>query len=252
MQSGLRDKEWFADDRFWVDTYPFMFPEGSFEIGRQQASQLVRLLGLSEGRLLDLACGPGRHAVPIAQLPLSVVGVDLSTYLLAKARTYAEEAGARVSFLNQDIRAPLAQDGFDGAICMFNSFGLFDADADNRLVLKKVYASLRPGATFLLEVAGKEAVASQFSPMTARSFGEAGTVVQRQEVIDSWSRIRTEWTMIVGDAVTRAEYASWLFSGRELSEHLRAAGFKNVVLYGDLKGAPYAPPARSLIAKSTK
>jgi SAM-dependent methyltransferase len=73
------------------------------------------------GKLLDVACGTGRHALAFADLGYDVVAADLNEELLAVGR---EAAGGRVRFVEGDMRT-LELDGgpFDVVTCLFDSIG---------------------------------------------------------------------------------------------------------------------------------
>ena len=66
--------EWFEDDSFWEALYPVTFPPERFPLGEQEVEQVLRLVPLRGGTVLDLCCGPGRHAVPLARRGLEVAG----------------------------------------------------------------------------------------------------------------------------------------------------------------------------------
>ena len=80
-----------------------------------------------EGRILDLACGYGRIAVPLARRGFQVTGLDLSKPLLAIARERAAQAGVTVEWRRADMRdIPSEWSGqFDAVISIWNSFGYF-------------------------------------------------------------------------------------------------------------------------------
>ena len=77
---------WFEDESFWEKLDPFMFPDQRFEIADEQIEKLLGLVGFSGSTVLDLACGPGRHSIALAKQGLQVTGVDLSSFLLERAR----------------------------------------------------------------------------------------------------------------------------------------------------------------------
>jgi 2-polyprenyl-3-methyl-5-hydroxy-6-metoxy-1,4-benzoquinol methylase len=77
---------WFENESFWRDLYPFLFSEERFDAAEAQTEKIVRLVDFSGKSILDLACGPGRHAVAFAKQGYRVTGVDLSTFLLKKAK----------------------------------------------------------------------------------------------------------------------------------------------------------------------
>src|SRR4249920_963861 len=93
--------EWFEDESFWSDFYPMLFADERLRLGADEVAQVVRLVGLAapEGKaLLDLCCGPGRHAVPLAQRGMRVTGVDRTSLLLDRARERASVAAVDVEW----------------------------------------------------------------------------------------------------------------------------------------------------------
>ena len=84
---------WYEDEELWVDFACVMFPERR----EREATELVAtspLLKVARGtRVLDLACGPGVHVVPLAGHGAEVTGVDLSDAMLVRAREACERAG---------------------------------------------------------------------------------------------------------------------------------------------------------------
>src|SRR5689334_11290336 len=83
---------------------------------------------------------------------------------------------------------------------------------------------------------------------------EAGGVtrVERHEIVDDWTRIRSEWILIGETGVQKFRYSVRLYSGRELRDLLHAAGFEDVRLYVDLTGRSYGPSASRLVALARK
>jgi len=78
--------EWFENEEFWRELYPYMFPAERFLAAREQVDQILALSGSGRGKVLDLCCGPGRHAVEFAKHGFDVTGVDGSEFLLDRAR----------------------------------------------------------------------------------------------------------------------------------------------------------------------
>lgn len=74
--------------------------------------------------------------------------------------------------------------------------------------------------------------------------------VERHEIIDNWTRIKSEWILIRDSSVQLFEYCVRVYSGQELTDLLRDVGFGDVVLYGDLNGRSYGPRASRLIARA--
>jgi SAM-dependent methyltransferase len=104
-------------------------------------------------KILDLACGYGRHSLPLAENGYEVIGVDYSKYFLSLAKEKAKELKIKnVRFLRKDIRKINFKEEFDLVINMFTSFGYFDNNEDNIKVLKNVYESLKRGGYFILDL----------------------------------------------------------------------------------------------------
>ena len=75
-------KEWFDDDSFWIDQYSVMFSDQRFAEAGDQAEELIKLVNPQGCEVLDLGCGPGRFAIPLAQKGFHVTGVDRTAILL--------------------------------------------------------------------------------------------------------------------------------------------------------------------------
>ncbi len=249
---GARRREWFDDDSFWRDLYPFMFPEERLSEGAEEVGHVLALTEPAGDAVLDLCCGPGRHSVPLAQRGFSVTGVDRSEFLLGKARQRAAEAGVEVEWVSSDMRDFVRTDAFDLALSMSGSFGYFQDKREDTRVLRNVLESLRPGGKFLVEVMGKERLARIFQPTTSEELADGARLVQRHEVFDDWTRIRNEWLLIRGDRVRSFKFHLTVYSGQELRDRMERVGFGPVELYGSLRGGEYGLDAGRLVAVGRK
>ena len=124
---------WFENESFWQEGYRFMFSDDAFRVATNQVEQVIALTGIGVGRVLDLGCGPGRHAVPLALRGFHVTAVDTSPFLLGKAQEHASRSNVDVDFVHADMRAFRRPDAFDLAVSMYSSFGYFADRADDRL-----------------------------------------------------------------------------------------------------------------------
>ena len=89
---------WFSNESFWIAAYDAMFPQDRFDAADGELEASIDLVGERPQRVLDLACGPGRHAVAAARSGMAVVGVDRSAFLLQKARDLAVREGVDVEW----------------------------------------------------------------------------------------------------------------------------------------------------------
>lgn len=111
---------------------------------KQEVEFLLNLLALPEGaRLLDVGCGPGRHAVEFAKAGMQVVGVDVSRRFLEIAAQRCRDAGVKASFFEVDARQMPFDDEFDAAISLCQGgFGLMGGD--DSLIMKRIAEALKP------------------------------------------------------------------------------------------------------------
>ena len=131
-------------------------------------------------------------------------------------------------------------------------FGYFEDPAENRRVLENIFASLKPGGTFVFEALGKEILASKFQPTQADTLADGTVMIQRRTVIDDWSRIEAEWILLEDGQASRHRLRHWIYSGREIRDLFANVGFTGVVLYGGLDGSAYGPQAQRLVAVAKK
>lgn len=247
-----RRKEWFDDDALWRGLYPFLFPESRFE---EAAATVEKLLALAEPpgkRVLDLACGPGRFAIPLARKGYAVTGVDRTRHLLDRARKRARGRARRIEWVRADMRDFVRPDAFDLAVNLFTSFGYFEDKDDDLVVLRNLFASLRPGGACVLEMVGKEIVARGFQPATWTELSDGSVLVEHHEVLDGWSRMHNVWIVIRKGRAKRFTFHHTIYSGQELRDRMERAGFEDVRLYGNLDGGAYGTGAQRLIAVGRK
>jgi SAM-dependent methyltransferase len=245
------EDEWFADESFWITSYDVTFPESRFSVAAAEVAQILNLVQRTEGRVVDLACGPGRHSIPLAQRGFLVTGVDRSAFLLERARERAARSGVVVEWLQADMRDFRRADSFDLALSLFTSFGFFRDDADNQRVLSNVADSLRAGGAFVLDMGGKEVLARIFNPTASREV-PGGLLVQRRRVTNDWSRMENEWILLRDGVVHTFRIDHWIYSGREIKQMFSEAGFASVQLFGNYLGAPYGPEAARLVVVGRK
>ena len=240
--------QWFEDESLWVETYPYMFSPSRIAAAEEEIEPLLRLVGESPRTILDLCCGPGRFAVPLARRGFQVTGVDSTAFFLDKARERAAAEGVAIEWVQEDMRTFARPEAFDLALSMFTSFGYFDDKDEDLTVLRNIYHSLRPGGVLVMDVVGKEGLASLFEPVRSRKHADGSVVIDRREILADWTRVRMEWTIVKGNTVRIFTIDHTVYSGQELKNRFTAAGFADVKLYGSMDSAPYDREAERLIA----
>ena len=106
------------------------------------------------GRLVDLGCGTGRHALEFASRGFDVLGIDLSAEMLVQFQTKARLAGVQAAILRANLcdLNGLPDATFDGAILMYATLGMIPAAADRELVLREARRLLSSGGKLALHV----------------------------------------------------------------------------------------------------
>jgi SAM-dependent methyltransferase len=114
----------------------------------------VAVLALRGGeRILDLACGLGRHALDLAARGYSVVGVDITDDYIAEARRRAAEKGLAAEFVHADIRDISFRDEFDVVLSLADgAIGYLEDEEQNLKVFDRIASALRSGGSHLMGV----------------------------------------------------------------------------------------------------
>lgn len=126
--------EWYAS---WFDTpyYHILYKDRDYAEARQFMDNLTQYLNLPEhGKILDLACGKGRHSIYLNSLGYDVTGADLSENSIAYAKQFENES---LHFEVHDMSFPF-NEKFDAVFNLFTSFGYFDKSEDNLNTIKAI------------------------------------------------------------------------------------------------------------------
>lgn len=244
--------QWFEDESFWIDMYPFLFPRKRMEEADFEIEKLLNLIEFKGDSVLDLCCGPGRHAISLAKRGFSVTAVDRTSFFLEKGRQRAKSEKLDIEFVLQDMLNFKRPESFDLALNLWTSFGFFDRKEDDLIVLDNIYQSLKSGGVCLIDLFGKETLAEDFQPTTSDELADGTILVQRHKIFDNWTRIRNEWILIKNGIAKSYTFHHTLYSGQELMDRLERVGFTDIRLFGDYEGNEYGPDARRLIAAARK
>ena len=228
-------EEWFGEE--YLHVYPHR--------DDAEAERLVRLLEArgvgGPGRtVLDLACGPGRHAAALARAGARVVGLDLSRALLCAARR--RHAGPLVR--GDMRRLPFRAAAFDVVVNLFTSFGYFASDAEHAAVIAEVARVLRPGGRFVLDYLNAPAVRAGLVPRDERLTGGSRVVQERR--ISEDGRYVVKSIHVSGDSRTFTERVR-LFERTELEALLAARGIRAEAVAGDYDGGSHSGESPRLI-----
>ena len=131
-------KQWYAS---WFDTpyYHILYKDRDYAEAQGFMDNLTHYLNIPEGgKILDLACGKGRHSVYLNTLGYTVTGVDLSEQSIAHAKQFENET---LKFNVHDM-SKIYPDTFDAVFNLFTSFGYFEDEKCNVNTIKSIQAEL--------------------------------------------------------------------------------------------------------------
>jgi SAM-dependent methyltransferase len=256
-------QEWFLDSTFWEEYAPIMFDTKHWDEVPAVADEVTRLSKLrlydetpalsprGPPRVLDLCCGFGRITLELARRGFSPTGVDITEAYLAAAREDAAYEKLDIEFVHADARSFRRPGFFDAAVNLYISFGYFEDPRDDRLMVKNVYDSLKPGGVFIIETLGKEIAVRDF--VEAEWFERAGALVLTQYApLDSWGSLQNRWILLKEGRRIERTFTQRLYAASELRTLLLEAGFSSVELYGGWDESPYDHRATALIAAAQR
>lgn len=198
---------------------------------------IERMLGLKPGeRILDVCCGYGRHAIPLASRGYDVTGVDLSEAMLRHAQADARTAAVRVSWVQADARELPFGEHFDGALNLFTAFGYFAREGDNIRVLQEIARVLVPGGLFLLDTVNHDFLVRHFQPQSW--YNRDGVVLLEQRQFDPVeSRVEGIWTLVEPDGSQRSyPHSIRVYTFAELRMWLSLVGLDVREVFGGYRG----------------
>jgi SAM-dependent methyltransferase len=199
--------------------------------------------------VLDLACGTGRIAVPLAARGFTVAGLDISERALTVARGH----GPALDLRHGDMRElPWADATFDAVINLWTAFGYFAARADDERAMAEVARVLRPGGVFLIDTVNASALNRGFRPESWRELDGGMFMLERREVDLPTGRAHAHWVFLKGEERRELRFDHRLYSPAEYAELFRGAGLEPVRWFGGFDGSDLALDSWRLIAVAQK
>ena len=224
----------------YAKCYDALYTEKDYEAECDLIEKLLRNYGQAKmSSILDLGCGTGNHALPLARRGFAVVGVDRSEPMLERARSKAASSGptCHAEFYHADIRRVDLGRRFDAALMMFAVLGYQLANEDVIAALRAARRHLNPGGLLLFDVWHGPAVLLQRPSERLRVIPMADGKILRTAAseLDTNRHICTVryhlWTCAEGLlSETDEEHIMRYFFPLELDLFLESAGFTAIRL----------------------
>ena len=121
-------------------------------------------------RMLDVACGKGRHSMQLAASGYDVTGIDLSKESIAFA---LQNESDHLHFYEHDMRLPFWINYFDIVFNFFTSFGYFNTQREHDNAIRTIATALKPGGIFILDFLNVEFSAHHSVAETTQTIGSS-------------------------------------------------------------------------------
>jgi ubiquinone/menaquinone biosynthesis C-methylase UbiE len=243
------------DSGWWDDFFPAFRP--FFGLVSQKSTNahvryVIKKLNLKPGKkFLDCPCGIGRISLPLAKKGIRVTGVDITQSYLDELSKKAMRRGLKINVARADMRRINYKSKFDAGGNLWTSFGFFENESDNRLVVKKMYQSLKPGGKFMLHVINRDWIMANYSP---RGWQEvAGVKSMEERYFDYRTSINYgTWHFIKDGKEKSIDVPIRMYSFHELIALFESVGFTDIEGYGSVKDEPISRDKNMMFIIGTK
>ena len=188
------------------------------------------------GKVLDLACGPGRHSILFARKGFEVTGIDLSENLLRVAESTARKEKLDIKFIKADLRRVDLTEKFDLVVNLFTSFGYFEKDEDNFSIFRTASNLLRPGGYFVFDFLNSSFIENNLV-RESREDKPHEIIIQKRRI--EGGRIIKDINIQYNGKVKTFYESVKLYRWGELSEAIHKNGLAIKKTFGDFTGSDF-------------
>lgn len=234
-------RQWWASGVFDADMASVLFDASTVAAAAREVREIRRLVGLKKGaRVLDAACGTGRHSLEFARLGHPVVGVDASqTYVREASRLSRKEKLNVAHFEKGELRDLYRfQNSSDLCLNLYNSFGYYRQERDNFESLRQLASTLRSGGHLVIDLIPRESIHANFQALSWREV-EGGYLMEKRSWADSGRRLRNEWILAIKGGFREIDWDLRLYSVPEIKALFRRVGLRELRGYRDFQGRPW-------------
>ncbi len=251
-----QEAAWYSEEAgFFGPRYYRDYTQGQYlRDTKNQVDFIVKTLGLKRGnKILDLACGHGRHSIELAKRGCKVVGQDLNGYFLEQAKKDAKKARVKVDFTQGDMREIGFENEFDAVLNLFTAFGYLESDNEDQKVLFQISKALKKRGKLFIDLMNRERVIREFQQKDWMMNKDGSAVLIEHEFDLLNGRMLDIRTWIEPKAKQKKLIILLrLYTLAELNRMLNTVGLKITNTFGDYQGSDYEVSSRRLIVLGQK
>ncbi len=230
----MSKNEWFGE---WFDSpyYHVLYKHRDEDEAQAFIDRLINHLSFKkEDKILDLACGKGRHAIYLNRKGYNVVGLDLSRQNIDYARIFENE---RLRFYVHDMRDIWKKTKFDVILNLFTSFGYFDYDEENQQAIDAFTEELNPGGRLLIDFLNPYTVVHNLVP--EEDINVEGINFHIRRYLNNDGYIIKKINFKAGEKSFSFQERVKAIRRSMFMEYFKNAGLELLSVYGDYEFNPY-------------
>ncbi len=240
----------------------------------QNQIQFIKDTLKGNGLVLDLACGTGRHSIPLSKAGYNMVGLDISLNLLR----IAKNRWRSVQLVRGDMRClPFKAGAFSATVSMDTSFGYLPSEQDDMQSLRELREALNQGGNLIVDVFNRERLMLKYNANRRTEFRwvflpillkfnnrlakrvlfrffkwreyPSFFLLQKRTVNAGGDRLCDLWVVCdkAGGQIRVFRHISRLYELKRLQGLLENAGFMVKRVYGDYDGQSFSSKSHRLI-----
>lgn len=219
--------EWFES---WFDTpyYHILYSNRDYTEAEIFIKKLMNILQLPKGdKVIDLACGKGRHSIFLSKMGYQVLGLDLSQQSIAHNKRFESPS---LHFQVHDMRCALPTSDADAVLNLFTSFGYFQTEEEDLRVFTSVHQGLKTGGVFILDYLNKGFVEQDFKENSTEKRG--GILFHIHKKIEDHYVVKTINFSDAGQDFEFTERVK-LHTPEQINQYAKSTGFERIKVWGD-------------------
>ena len=222
---------WFET---WFNTpyYHILYKDRNFEEAENFITLLINDLKIPEhSKIIDLACGKGRHAVFLNRMGFEVLGLDLSEESISQNKIFENDTlKFKVHDMREAIYPEISTQKVDAVCNLFTSFGYFESEADDKKIFKSVADALKENGFFVLDFLNEQLVKNTLVSEALITKGNIDFHISKR--IEDQHVIKNINFKDQGEAFHFFEKVK-LHTLEEIGSYAEEFGFERVKIYGD-------------------